>query len=205
MRGNPHVPFWREAEAGDSLRPPIGNFTSKSETVSNPVGFDYLYVDPATGMWFLPMGAVYDPRIGRTTQFAGGFAPGDLNNPDAWDAEAAMVNWLMDSLSSAVGNSGMPGSCGNPSTFNSRVLVGPGGGGSGGGHSGGGVRCFICRAVYVYGAGLGCDIFSSLGCTGAIVFGPLGPALCSAILGVICAHTAYHGSYDVCKYLKQCP
>jgi len=33
MRGNPHVPFWREAEAGDSLRPPIGHALRKALSV----------------------------------------------------------------------------------------------------------------------------------------------------------------------------
>jgi YD repeat-containing protein len=98
---------------------PQGNFTTKSETVSNPIGFDYLYVDPATGMWFLPMGALYDPTTGHTTQFLGGFHPSDLGNPAAYDTVAGLVNDLMNSLSSAIGGSSAAlGSC---SDFQSRV------------------------------------------------------------------------------------
>jgi RHS repeat-associated protein len=46
MRGNPHVPFWREAEAGDSLRPPINQLTQAVEkdtggTTTNSYAYAY--------------------------------------------------------------------------------------------------------------------------------------------------------------------
>ena len=65
MRGNSHVPFCREAEAGDSLRPPNGNTTTSTGAVSNPFRWAGEYNDSEFGLYYLRT-RYYDPR---TAQF----------------------------------------------------------------------------------------------------------------------------------------
>jgi len=57
---------------------PQGNYTSQSGSVPNFFGPDYLTVDPATGMWFLPGGELYDAATGVSTQMFVGFDPAQL-------------------------------------------------------------------------------------------------------------------------------